>query len=215
MRFLKSRTATVIAATLMLIGGANLAAYAATGGHFLLGESNSAGRTTGLTNTGSGAVLALKGSTGSPPLTVNSSKVVSHLNADMVDGKHASAFQPRGGLVWHPLSLASGIAGNCNTGTPAYAIQFGVVYLQGDICSNTSSPLAGGLVFTLPASARPHRNYTAGDPYLYLTVDECDTYTGRIEIDAANGHVYLDVDPQSPGGTTCFASLEGVSFPIS
>ena len=44
-----------------------------------------------MTNTGKGAALSLNTSKKSPPLAVNSSKTVKHLNADTVDGKHASA----------------------------------------------------------------------------------------------------------------------------
>jgi hypothetical protein len=212
MRFVKSRTTTVIAATLILIGGANIAAYAATGGSFLLGDSNAASRTTTLTNTGTTTVLSLKGSKSAPPLAVTSSKLVSNLNSDYVDGKHASAFQSKvGPLVWHPLALESGVTGNCDTGTPAYAVQFGIVYLQGDICG-ISAHLGDQDVFTLPSSIRPHRNYGGGDSTLYITVDECDGYTGRIDIDAATGVAYLQTAPGQ--SSTCFASLEGVSYPI-
>jgi hypothetical protein len=76
--------------------GINGVAYAATGHSFLLGKSNSANHTTTLKNTGSGAALTLKSKTTSAPLAVNSSKVVTHLNADMVDGVSASALQTRG-----------------------------------------------------------------------------------------------------------------------
>jgi hypothetical protein len=83
---------SAIAVAGMLVVTADYATQAATGGSFLLGRSNSANQSTRLTNTGTGPVLKL--STTHPgtraPLGVNSSVRVANLNADKVDGKHAS-----------------------------------------------------------------------------------------------------------------------------
>ena len=80
--------------------------YAATGGNFILGQSNSAGSTTSLTRTGANAgkglqvtntsttpgatALGLTVASGHAPFTVNSAGKVANLNADAVDGKHIS-----------------------------------------------------------------------------------------------------------------------------
>jgi hypothetical protein len=89
------RTAvTTLAAAGILVGGANLATYAATGQPLILGHGNSAGTTTALKNLGRGPALSLNSSKHSPPLTVNSSKLVKHLNADQVGGKSASQINP-------------------------------------------------------------------------------------------------------------------------
>jgi hypothetical protein len=81
--------------------------YAATGGNFILGQSNSASSTTSLTrtgantgkglqvtnnSTGAGATaLGLNVAGGHAPFTVNSGTKVANLNADKVDGQDASA----------------------------------------------------------------------------------------------------------------------------
>ena len=87
MSHVRGRVLPVALAAVVLVGGANLAAYAANGHPLLLGGSNSETKTASVTNTGSGAALSLHTSKSSPPLAVNSSKVVKHLNADTVDGK--------------------------------------------------------------------------------------------------------------------------------
>jgi hypothetical protein len=86
-------TTAVIAAGIVGINGV---AYAATGHNLILGGANSANHTTALKNTAAGPALSLKTRKTSPPLAVNSAKVVKHLNADLVDGLSASALQTRG-----------------------------------------------------------------------------------------------------------------------
>jgi hypothetical protein len=71
--------------------------YAATGGNFILGQSNSASSTTALsagttgpafkvTNTSTGTAGSFNVAAGHPPLTVNSGTKVTNLNADKLDG---------------------------------------------------------------------------------------------------------------------------------
>jgi hypothetical protein len=86
--------ATTLAAAAVLVGGANLASYAATGNPLILGHSNAAGGTTALKNTGRGPALSLNNIKSAPPLVVNSSKMVKHLNANQVGGKSAAALEP-------------------------------------------------------------------------------------------------------------------------
>ena len=71
-------------------------AYAATGGTFLLGRSNSATATTTLTNS-AGTALALNSKSGTAPLKVNSSTKVGSLNADKVYGVSAEALALKAG----------------------------------------------------------------------------------------------------------------------
>jgi hypothetical protein len=80
--------------------------YAATGGNFILGQSNSASSTTALssgttgpafkvtsTNTAAGATaLRLNAASGHAPFTVNSGTKVANLNADKLDGLDSTAF---------------------------------------------------------------------------------------------------------------------------
>jgi hypothetical protein len=79
-------TGTTLAAAAVLVGGANLASYAANGHPLLLGHKNSAVGTTSLKNAGRGPALSLNSAKSAPPLVVNSKKMVKHLNADSVDG---------------------------------------------------------------------------------------------------------------------------------
>jgi hypothetical protein len=80
--------------------------YAATGGNFVLGKSNGARTTTSLTGSPKrGTVLSLnnvthglpaaafKVSGGAQPFTVNSTIQIANLNADLLDGHNADAFQ--------------------------------------------------------------------------------------------------------------------------
>jgi hypothetical protein len=80
---------TTVAASVVLVTGAGLASYAATGSAFVLGHHNSAGTTTALKNTGRGPALSLNSIKSAPPITLNSSKMVKHLNANMVGGMTA------------------------------------------------------------------------------------------------------------------------------
>jgi hypothetical protein len=80
---------------LLLVGAANLGAYAATGAPLLLGKSNTASKTTKLKTTGNGAALSLKSRAGKAPLKVSNSKKVTKLNADLVDGQSADSLLSR------------------------------------------------------------------------------------------------------------------------
>lgn len=103
-----SRTTTFIAGGLTALVVGSGTAYAATGGNFILGKSNSAGATTVLSNP-NGTALSLNSKAGTPPLKVNRTAKVPKLNADLVDGKHATAF-----------ALAAGRTNS--TGEPGFAV---------------------------------------------------------------------------------------------
>jgi hypothetical protein len=90
-----SRLVPVLLAVLLLLGAANLGAYAATGGPLLLGKTNTASKTTTLKKTGAGPALALKTKGGAPPLKVNSKARVSKLNADLVDGLNGATLSTK------------------------------------------------------------------------------------------------------------------------
>lgn len=70
------------AVTALVIGSGT--AYAATGGTFLLGKSNSATTPTSLTNS-KGTALVLNSKAGTPPLKVNNGTKATNLNADKLD----------------------------------------------------------------------------------------------------------------------------------
>jgi hypothetical protein len=89
------RTVPVLVAALVLVGGVNLAAYAANGKPLLLGNTNSETKTSVVKNGGPGPALSLTSKPGSAPLAVSSTKVVTHLNADMVDGLTSSQLRAK------------------------------------------------------------------------------------------------------------------------
>ena len=103
-------TVTTLAAAAVLVGGADLASYAASGHPLILGHANSAGTTTSLKNTGRGPALSLNSAKSTSPLVVNSSKMVKHLNAAMVGGKTAGQLVPKT-LRFHIGSLGTNFAG--------------------------------------------------------------------------------------------------------
>lgn len=79
-------------------------AYAANGGSFRLGLFNSATKATVLTNS-NGTALDLRSKAGTPSLKVNRTTKVPRLNADLIDGRHESAFALASGQVgslWEP-----------------------------------------------------------------------------------------------------------------
>lgn len=104
-------TAAVIGLAIALaivFGVATMALAAVPGDPFKLGKVNSINRLSTLVGTatspmlrvqnkGTGTALDLRVQQGKPPLTTNSTGRVPRLNADMVDGKHASAFLPAAG----------------------------------------------------------------------------------------------------------------------
>ena len=89
----KNRILPVLAGAALVVGGLNVASYAATGHPLNLGGKNSEKRTTTLTNTGKGPALSLKSGRRAPALAVSNTKLVKHLNADLVDGQNAAALQ--------------------------------------------------------------------------------------------------------------------------
>lgn len=95
-----------LSATVITVGGLVASAVgvadAATGGTFLLGKVNRETRAATLSNR-KGIPLSLKAKSGSPPLRVNSSKLVPKLNANFVGGLSAAQLQRRS-------------AGSCPTG---------------------------------------------------------------------------------------------------
>lgn len=83
---LTSRVLAVVTGAAVVVGAANLGAYAANGHPLLLGHGNGESRTASVANRGAGPALALTTRSDSPPLAVSSPAKVARLNADRVDG---------------------------------------------------------------------------------------------------------------------------------
>lgn len=78
-----------------LVLSLDFATYATSGHSLILGRFNSAGDQTTISRTRPGYTLALFARAGSAPLYVNSSAKVPNLDADLVDGLHASQLATR------------------------------------------------------------------------------------------------------------------------
>ena len=89
----RSRLVPVLLSAVLLVGAANLGAYAATGAPLLLGKANTATKTTKLKTTGNKAALSLKSKATVAPLAVSNSTKVAKFNADLVDGLDGAALQ--------------------------------------------------------------------------------------------------------------------------
>ena len=100
-----------LAVILAVVFGMASAAFGANGGNFILGQNNAATALTRLTGNVNGSAmqivnnnadandsaLSLSVQQGEAPMRVNSSKVVTNLNADKLDGQEASDLaEPRG-----------------------------------------------------------------------------------------------------------------------
>lgn len=88
---LKSIATTVVVA-LMLVLGIDYLSFAKDGRSLILGKANYANGPTSITRTGAGAALTVYSRPGRPPIRVNRPVKAPNLNADLLDGKHASAF---------------------------------------------------------------------------------------------------------------------------
>ena len=131
---MRSRLLTTLLAAVIVVGGLNVAAYAATGGKFILGKSNTANKTTKLKNTGNGPALKLAPKAGKPPLAVTNSKKVVKLNADKVDGKDAAALSTRSAVYSVPAIASSS---RFRIGIPSTPGTYQVDY---SIATSTSTP---------------------------------------------------------------------------
>jgi hypothetical protein len=109
----RSVVAGVIGTLCLAVGGLGVAT-AANGGSLVLGHHNTATSTTTLKND-RGTPLALVGKKSKPPLKVNSSKQVKHLNASLLDGESASTLS-------HTITYTAGAAGQKFTGDVSYKV---------------------------------------------------------------------------------------------
>lgn len=92
MQIQRFRTPALIAAAVVATAAITIPVSATAAVRYVaLGAKNSTTATTTVTNSG-GTALALNSKSGTAPLAVNSTKVVTRLNADLLDGLHATSF---------------------------------------------------------------------------------------------------------------------------
>jgi hypothetical protein len=122
----KNRVLPVLAGAAVVVAGLNVASYAANGHPLTLGGKNTESRTTTVANSGKGAALSLRSGKKSPSLAVSSSALVTHLNADLVDGKNGADLQTRATTWTIPAGTSvSFTLGGLTPGT--YLASFSVV----------------------------------------------------------------------------------------
>lgn len=88
---LKNKILPVVIGAGVIVGAANIGAYAANGHPLLLGHTNHESRTAAVVNHGPGPALSLTTRDDTPPLEVSSQAKVRRLNADRVDGINGGA----------------------------------------------------------------------------------------------------------------------------
>ncbi|GCD91479.1 hypothetical protein [Nocardioides sp. LS1] len=199
----RGRTLPVLLAALVLIGGANVAAYAANGHPLLLGSSNSATSPTTLKNTGNGPALVLKSKANAPSLAVSSKKRVARLNADQVDGFNASNLQSR---VWNytvPSTSSSSSASVAFPGLPAgrYLMSYSLVLNASGqpICfSRDATMTALGLTYAVQSSGF----WTASNTMLV------DTTAGPITLDCIGAGMSLYTVSGDAASTVAFSRVD-------
>lgn len=92
---MKRPSHTTVAAYAALVLAMSGTAAAATGGTFILGHANSAGKTTKLNNTGPGAALSLHAAKPTTPaLSVNTTAQIAKLNASYLNGMTSAGVRP-------------------------------------------------------------------------------------------------------------------------
>jgi hypothetical protein len=202
--------ATVVAYLALVVAVGGGTAFAATGGTFVIGKANKETTTTSLTRTTAGAPLTLVAKAGSAPLAVSSTVKVAKLNADLLDGKDSTAFQPKiARLTFTPLTMTNGWKAECFfSGLPGIALGAdGTVHFHGSFCRGSGtldlSP------FTLPVQFRPTKP-------VWLPVDTYQGTTGRIDI-GTDGVVYVEDDPHWTNAgvpSDSFVSLAGVTYTL-
>jgi hypothetical protein len=106
-------------------------------------------------------------------------------------------------FIWHPIPLENGwqsaSTSKLVTGTPAWAISNGVVYLRGAIKQPVTD---GGAIFAqLPKSVTPSHD-------LYINVFTADNAPGIVWLRATGAMEAYQ------GNADSFASLSGISYPV-
>ncbi len=204
-------------ALVLALGGAG---YSATGGNFILGQTNTAATQTKLlapiagasfrvdnTSTAAAATaMTLVVTSGRPPFATNSAVKVANLNADHLDGLSSAAFVPAAVGGWHFVgdpgepAFLNGWGNGTVAGfrRPGFRIDNNhVVHLAGLMDGGT----VGIVAFALPAAYCPafFKDFatTTASAFAKITVASSTAGCGVFVFNGSNSDV----------------SLDGISFP--
>jgi hypothetical protein len=182
--------------------------YAATGGNFILGQTNTASSTTSLsagttgpalkaTNTSTGTAGSFNVTAGHPPLSVNSSTKVTNLNADKLDGMDSTGFVSSSSLRRvGPLTVTASPPGNA-VAVPIASIaglSFAGVCVQNGSAGND-------LIQTVVSSTAAHSAYAS------LTQVDAGSTFGSGDMNADQSYALADI--QVPTGTPNVNPMSG------
>ncbi len=194
---IRGRVLPVLLAATVVVGGANLAAYAANGRPVLLGNTNIASKTTTIKNS-KGTALKIKSKSGTAPLKVSNTTKVTKLNADLVDGFEGSALQNKSYtynltgtsaaatlIRWALPGLPAGkylVQFNVNATMSAAATFFGCVLDSG-------TPFVNSKLAQLGATSGSNTYFVSGGGYLDTTTLTytltCQSSAGTITVPGA------------------------------
>jgi hypothetical protein len=159
-------------------------AYAANGGTFRLGQSNSASKTTTLTNS-TGTALRLNAPSTKAPLSVGTNKTkVPNLNADLLDGKDSSAFlQKSSGAGWAVIR-PEGTVGRSSGGVTVAKIATGqyCIRIPGVDAQKTTAALTPDWAFDNSGGTRISHMEIVSDSNDCATKSDFNVRTFNIEL---------------------------------
>jgi hypothetical protein len=194
---LNGAVATVAAAAMIVIG-VDYVTFAASGDSVILGHLNAAANATTLTRHGPGPVLHLKSAgPNSPALAVDSDAKVRHLNADTVDGRHASS------LVSHAVTFKAGARGDVFHGTAFWDLDLAPGVYQASFKASVT-PAAGTAIAPVDVICGIADLNTGGQSTHAYTADSA-SYHGQLPA-FMSGAETIRIKTANQPGLACFTS---------
>lgn len=164
------KLAATIGITALAVVGLDAATYAGTGDSLVVGRLNTANRTTHLTSTGGGPALSLHAKGERAALAVDSKAKIARLNADLVDGKDATALQ-------HNVRVLTATAGTAPSGAMSLTLP----------AMARGRYQVGYEVFMMGASGTVSNPTTASCNLIEQVTDKVAAYTSTISVGFAAG----------------------------
>jgi hypothetical protein len=188
------------------LGGVGVAA---TGGNFILGQSNNAGNTTALssgvttgptlslTNTGGKPAARFSADSGVQPFSVGSATKVANLNADKLDGFDSSYFLPKTGKAADADKL-DGVDSSGFVQGRGTALANRIVFVPTNTKALLTIPGLGGLYATCAST----------DAYILWAND----LAGNVDVWHDFGNSHFDGQIVGPGGGLAIVSRSSNTY---